>query len=393
MSEGRVAAGTAHRVGSGIGRLVRAWRVLPPEQHLAAIAAIGLFLTLFLPWYQATVIATGTKNLQSASATATGWGAFSFVEAAVLLVSAGVLTLLFQRAEGRAFHLPGGDGSVILVAGVWTGLLVVWRMFDKQGTTSHGQYANTYGIEWGIFVALAVAALLAYSGSRIRAAHRPEPPLPEDSAPTDPLPPPPARERAARDRPSPGAETPAGSLGPSDRPARPADHPTQPSPRAERTAGAAPPPAERPPGAATPPPQRSAGAAPPPAERPPGAATPPPQRSAGAAPPPVERPPGAAAPPPQRSAGAANSARQSTGRPVRSPRPVHAAQPVTDRSPRPPRLVRDDDAPTVRMGTPATPAARQRPPAPVDDQLTIPLERDRSERVGRDPAQSPERAS
>ena len=32
---------------------------------------------------------------------------------------------------------------------------------------------TTSGIEWGIFVALVVAGLLAYSGARIRAAHRP----------------------------------------------------------------------------------------------------------------------------------------------------------------------------------------------------------------------------
>ena len=76
----------------------------------------------------------------------------------MLLVAAAVLTLLFQRAEGQAFHLPGGDGGVITAAGLWTCALIIWRIFDKQGGTAHGQHATTYGIEWGIFVALAVAA-------------------------------------------------------------------------------------------------------------------------------------------------------------------------------------------------------------------------------------------
>jgi hypothetical protein len=163
-----------------IGRIARAWRKLPPERRLAALAAVGLFLALFLPWYQQTVVARGNKNLQTASASLTGWAAFSFVEAAVLLVAVGVLVLLIQRAEGRAFHVPGGDGFVVTAAGVWTCALIVWRIFDKQGTDSHGVFATTSGIEWGIFVALAVAALLAYSGQRIRAAHQPEPPLPGD---------------------------------------------------------------------------------------------------------------------------------------------------------------------------------------------------------------------
>jgi hypothetical protein len=164
--------------------MVRAWRALPHESRLAAFASVALFVTLFLPWYQVTLIASGKTKLESASATITGWGAFSFVEAAVLLVAAGVLILLFQRADGRAFHLPGGDGGVIAAAGVWTCVLIVWRIFDKQGATTNGPSATTSGVEWGIFIALAAAAFLAYSGSRIRAAHRPEPPLPgEDRAP------------------------------------------------------------------------------------------------------------------------------------------------------------------------------------------------------------------
>jgi hypothetical protein len=183
MSEGR-SAGAAQRVGSGTTRLARAWKALPHESRLAAFASIGLFVTLFLPWYQVTLIAPEKKGLQSASASITGWGAFSFVEAAVLIVAAGVLVLLFQRAEGRAFHLPGGDGGVITAAGLWTCLLIVWRIFDKQGATTNGPSATTSGIEWGIFIALAAAAFLVYSGSRIRAAHRPEPPLPgEHTAP------------------------------------------------------------------------------------------------------------------------------------------------------------------------------------------------------------------
>jgi hypothetical protein len=166
------------RLSAIAGRLTRVWRTLSSERRLAAFAAIGLFMTLFLPWYQETVIARGVTSLRSLSDSLTGWGAFSFVEAAVLLVAAGVLLLLFVRAEGEAFHVPGGDGTVITAAGAWAGVLIIWRMFDKEGTTGHGLYSTSSGIEWGIFVALAVAGLLTYAGTRIRLAHEPEPPLP-----------------------------------------------------------------------------------------------------------------------------------------------------------------------------------------------------------------------
>ena len=187
MSGESAAPTAAKRAATGARRLVRVWRTLPHDRRLAAYASIGLFLALFLPWYQETVIASGTAtHLQSASASITGWGAFSFVEAAVLLVGAGVLTLLFQRAEGRAFHLPGGDGWVIMAAGFWTCVLIVWRIFDKTSTSVRGPGATTSGIEWGIFVALAVAIFLTYAGSRIRAAHQLEPPLPGEEGGSPP---------------------------------------------------------------------------------------------------------------------------------------------------------------------------------------------------------------
>ncbi len=217
------ALATAGR-GSLAVRVTRAWRVLPPERRLAAVAAIALFFTLFLNWYQETVIAgaRGTNALRSASVSLTGWEAFSFVEAAVLLVAVGVLVLLFVRAEGRAFHVPAGDGGVITAAGLWTCALVVWRIFDKQGTTGHGQFATTSGVDWGIFVALGVAGMLAYAGSRIRRAADPEPPLPGElnddpvrSRRGDGRREPPERQRR-RDRPGrvapqPGSRTPAGA--------------------------------------------------------------------------------------------------------------------------------------------------------------------------------------
>ncbi len=179
-----------------------AWRKLPSERRLAAVAAILLFVSLFFPWYQETVIAKGSAaKLQSVSASMSGWGAFSFVEAAILLVAGAVLTLLYQRAEGRAFHIPGGDGGVIMAAGLWACVLVIWRIFDKQGTSSHGQFATTSGIEWGIFVALAVAGLLAYAGSRIRIAHVPEPPLPGER-PVPPRPEPYARPASGGSEPA-----------------------------------------------------------------------------------------------------------------------------------------------------------------------------------------------
>jgi hypothetical protein len=152
------------------------WRALDRDRRLAAIAALALFATMFLPWYQQNAVVSARKAAPLVSSNMDAFAVFSFVEAAVLLVALAVLFLLYARAEGRDFRLPGGDGTVVLAAGLWSALLLVLRLFDKPGVTQHGVAANV-GVQWGIFFALAAGGLLAYAGSRMRAGQRPEPPL------------------------------------------------------------------------------------------------------------------------------------------------------------------------------------------------------------------------
>ena len=54
---------------------------LPKELQLAALAAVVLALSLFLPWYQKTLVVGGDLAQGNVSAL----GAFTFVEAAILL--------------------------------------------------------------------------------------------------------------------------------------------------------------------------------------------------------------------------------------------------------------------------------------------------------------------
>jgi hypothetical protein len=81
------------------------WRRLNFEQRVAGIGAVLLIVSTF--------------------------GPFSFVEAAIVLVGLAVLFLLRRRAEGREFHVPFGDGSVIAAAGAWSAVLILIRLFDR----------------------------------------------------------------------------------------------------------------------------------------------------------------------------------------------------------------------------------------------------------------------
>jgi hypothetical protein len=112
-----------------VSRVTTAFRVLNAEQKAAAAAAALLALSTI--------------------------GPFSWVELAELLLAAGVLALLFARAERQSFHLPFGDGTIIATAGVWAGILIVARLLDRP----LGQN----------LLALACAAILFLAGARERA--------------------------------------------------------------------------------------------------------------------------------------------------------------------------------------------------------------------------------
>jgi hypothetical protein len=156
-------------------------RELPPELRNAGIAAAVLALTMFLPWYEQSYVPEGSREFVNRNVSA--FGVFSFVEAAVLLVAAAVLFLVWARSERKAFHLPGGDGTAIVLAGAWAVVLLVWRLFDKPNADAA---SSDYGLQWGIAAALAAAVALIVMGLRVRAVHRPEPPNPAAEEPEPP---------------------------------------------------------------------------------------------------------------------------------------------------------------------------------------------------------------
>jgi hypothetical protein len=167
---------------------------LSKELQLAAVAAAALALSLVLPWYQKSFFEGGRVVQGNVSAL----GVFTFIEAAILLVAVAVGFLVWTRSRGKAFHLPGGDGVAIMLAGGWAILLLVWRLFDKPDIQGAGA---TMGIQWGIFGAMVAAGALIAAGARVRALHAPEPPNPVAEEVDWVAPPRRERERAADRRP------------------------------------------------------------------------------------------------------------------------------------------------------------------------------------------------
>src|SRR4051794_5913908 len=160
-------ASLADKTSEFLRSLPQAWRLLGPQQRVAAVGSLLLIVSTF--------------------------GPFTWIEVAEILTAVGVLVLLKKRTDGSVFHLPFGDGTVIAAAGIWCGVLILVRLFDR----SLGQN----------LLALACAAIVFAAGMRERAKRPMDdlPPetirVPRDREATERVPPDAdATERVPRDR-------------------------------------------------------------------------------------------------------------------------------------------------------------------------------------------------
>jgi hypothetical protein len=156
-------------------------RALDPEQRLAGIAALGIIVSLFTPWWRDPVFGLSSWAVSR----------FTFIELSLLIVASSVLLLLLRRAQGRVFHLPLSDGTLAMGAGLWSCVLVIARVMDPP-TRHVGSETLDYDLRWGFALCLASGLLLAFAGLRGRRRyHRGEPEAvaaDADAQPTVPLP-------------------------------------------------------------------------------------------------------------------------------------------------------------------------------------------------------------
>jgi hypothetical protein len=158
--------------------------MLDREQRLAAVAATGIVLSMFTPWWR-----------DPAPLGLSHWAVnrFTFIELSLLIVAGSVLLLLYRRTQGRVFHLPLSDGTLAMGAGAWCCVLVIARILDPPTASLSNGATTNLDMRWGITLCLACAALLAFAGFEGRRKHhrgQPESVAADvDAQPTLPLPP------------------------------------------------------------------------------------------------------------------------------------------------------------------------------------------------------------
>ena len=175
-------------------------RRLRSGEWTAALAAVALLVSLFLPWYERDAricIAVADFDCPPTDHVS-AWQALSVIDLVLVLVALGALGLWVVTATQRTVALGIALNAFVVAGAAVASILVAVRVLDQP------DLGEGYALSWGLVVAaVATAALLGGSWRALRdervsppgtsrdSTGRPVPPSP----PTPPLPAPP-RERA-----------------------------------------------------------------------------------------------------------------------------------------------------------------------------------------------------
>jgi hypothetical protein len=118
--------------------------------------------SLLLPWYESPI----SNNL-----VLTGFGAFGWAEAALILIAAATTFLALQGGGGYVPPRPLREWALFVVAGCWAALIILYRIADRPRFTLAG-HDEPYDLHYAIFVALAGAAIIVAAGLRMRPSER-----------------------------------------------------------------------------------------------------------------------------------------------------------------------------------------------------------------------------
>jgi hypothetical protein len=153
-----------------------------PGHYVAAAGAIGLIVSLFLPWYSLNlppgareVLDAETENLPEAirelgrsfveeilgGIGGTAWEVFSSVDVILLVCAVLVLAMsLFVMITGGASTLlgPATTGRAIGLVGTGAAVLIVVKILDQPGPNV------LLDVDYGAYVALGAAAAIAFGG-------------------------------------------------------------------------------------------------------------------------------------------------------------------------------------------------------------------------------------
>ncbi|HEX6586705.1 MAG TPA: hypothetical protein VF052_08130 [Solirubrobacterales bacterium] len=157
-------------LGSALGRLSRDLRGLGDNERIAVIGAAVMVGSLLLPWYESPI---------SNDLVVTGFGAFGWAEAALVLIAGATTFFALVGGGGYVPPRPLREWALFVAAGAWAALIVLYRIVDPPQYTLEG-HDEPYDLHYAIFVALAGAGIIIAAGLRMRPSERRKRPRPPD---------------------------------------------------------------------------------------------------------------------------------------------------------------------------------------------------------------------
>jgi len=129
---------------------------------MAVVGAAVMVGSLLLPWYESPI---------SNDLVLTGFGAFGWAEAALILIAAATVFLALQGGGGYVLPRPLREWALFVAAGSWAAAIVLYRIADRPRFTLAG-HDEPYDLHYAIFVALTGAVIIVMAGLRMRPRER-----------------------------------------------------------------------------------------------------------------------------------------------------------------------------------------------------------------------------
>jgi hypothetical protein len=128
---------------------------------IAGIAAVVLFIVMFLPWFGYDVGGAVAANLGVSvdvpDVNFNAWESFDFIDLVLMLTVLVAVGLAVATATARTVALPVAASAIVTGLGILSTVLVLYRLINPPADASR---------KLGVFLGLIAAAAVAYGGWR-----------------------------------------------------------------------------------------------------------------------------------------------------------------------------------------------------------------------------------
>jgi hypothetical protein len=139
-------------------------------ERIAGIAAIALFISMFLDWFVVEIPDSSGVDFFLDGTGQSAWDSLDFIPIVLTIAIVATLSVVLLRLSSSAYRPPALANVVVMVLGVISALLIIFRIIDPPSFGSYGGFFGTVSadgaVRFGIFLGLLAATGIAFGGYR-----------------------------------------------------------------------------------------------------------------------------------------------------------------------------------------------------------------------------------